>query len=405
MKKYFFLTNSIRSIGGSQLYISRKIEYLKKQDWKVEVYYTDYGSIMVDNLKPFLANYLQVLAVPLNLVSEKQKKRLLESFTPGEQTIIESHLVGLSIWGEYIAKYIGAKHIAYFLCEQFPPLSNGVSDYLKFKLKQNLLYGITSKSIPALFREDFDGIPYGLLAVGCHSSIGGVDSRIEKLPRADYTILSLGRLGKPYIPNMINSVKEFAELNKGNKINVIIIGDSPSRDELLAPLVPIKNVHVLSLGDMSPIPRNVFTVSDVAIATAGCVKITSEQDVPTIVADGNDYEAIGVYGYTTFNCLFRDFDEPQLKITDLLEDVLVKKMYSKKGVLKFEEKEIDYSAHQAVIDQKFDNSYYNVSSIDTSKTFTIEKLVAYCCGWKAYLKYTHFKAQVKRCIKKFFNNK
>lgn len=405
MKKYFFLTNSIRNIGGSQLYISRKVEYLKKQGWEVEVYYTDYGPIMIDNLKPFLANHLQELAVPLNLVSEKQKKRVLESFTPGEQTIIESHLVGFSIWGEYIAKYIGAKHIAYFLCERFPVLTSGISDFLKFKLKQNLLYGITSKSIPALFRENFDGTPYGLLAVGCYAGIGGVDSRIDQLPKADYTILSLGRTDKPYVPNMLLSIKDFAESNKEYRINLIVIGDSPSSNRILETLASVSNVHVLMMGNLSPLPQNVFTLSDVAIATAGCVKITSENDVPTIVTDGNDCEGIGIYGYTTFNWLFRDEDEPQQKIKDLLEDVLVKKMYPKKGVIGNEEQEPDYSAHQAIIDQEFDESYYDVLSIDTSKPLTIENLVARCWGWKAYLKYAHFKVQMKLCIKKIFSNK
>lgn len=399
MKKYIFLTNTIGSVGGSQLYISRKIEYLKTCGWETEVFYADKEEIVIDNLKEFPLNHLQILSVPLGLVSERQKSNVLKCFVPNKHTIIESHLVGYSLWGEYIANYIGAKHIAYFLCEQFPPLSDGVADFLKFKLKQNLLYGINSKSIPALFREDFDGTSYGLTAVGCHSSIGGMNSRIEQLPKADYTILSLGRLDKPYIPNMVESVRIFAESNKSFKVNLIIIGDSLFSSKILEPLESVANLHVLMLGSLSPLPQNAFMVSNVAIATAGCVKITSERDVPTIVVDGNDYEAIGVYGYTTFNRLFRNHDEPQQKIADLLEDVLVKKMYTKIGVSKFEEHELDYSAHQAIIDQKFDCQYYELEKIDKSKSFTIETLVARCCGWKMYLSYMHFKSVIKKTLK------
>mgnify|MGYP003289962207 CR=1 FL=1 len=405
MKKYIFLTNSIRFIGGSQLYISRKVDYLRKQGWQVEVYYTDYGPIMIDNLRLFTANHFPVFCFPIEYVSKKERKKILEKFEPNEETIIETHLVHLSIWGEYIAKYIGAKHIAYFLCEQFPPLSNGVSDYLKFKLRQNLLYGITSKSIPALFRENVDGTPYSLSAVGCHAGVGGIESRIEQLPEADYTILSLGRLDKPYIPNMVESVREFAEIYEEKKINLLVIGDSPFREKLLEPLKSRNNVLTLMLGELTPIPRNAFLASDVAIATSGCATLTSLNDVPTIAIDGNDFYAIGINGYTTSNTLFRNSNEPQLKIKDLLEDVLVKKMYPKKGIFEFEGQELDYSAHQAIIDQEFDKSYYDVLSIDTSKPLTIENLVARCWGWKAYLKYAHLKVQMKLCIKKIFSNK
>lgn len=400
MKKYIFLTNTIGFVGGSQLYISRKVEYLRKQNWDVEVFYeTDEGA-MIENLKPFLQNHLQILSVPFELVSRKQKEKILELFTPCDCCIIESHLIGYSVWGEYVAKHIGAKHIVYFLCEQFPLLDNSMLDFLKFKLKQNLLYGITSKSIPALLGENFDGTPYGLLAVGCHASVGGIDSRIEQLPKADYTILSLGRLNKPYIPEMLASVIEFAKSHKECKINFIIIGDGMSDKLVLSPFVSVNNVKVLLAGSLFPIPLNAFLLSDVAIATAGCVKIASECDVPTIVVDGNDYKAIGVYDYTTSNILFRDFDEPPLKIEDVLEDVLVKKKYSSKGLSKFEKQELDYSAHQVIIDQEFENEYYDVSDICNSKSWSIERFVAYSCGWKVYIKYMRLKSVVKKFLKR-----
>lgn len=398
MKKYIFLTNTIDSIGGSQLYISRKVNYLKMHNWDVEVYYTDYGEVLIENLKPFVTNHLQVLCVPIDCVSRKEREKLLNHFTPNEITIIETHLVHLSVWGEYIAKHIGGKHLAYFLCEHFPPLSDSARAFLRFKLHQKLLYGITNKSIPALFREDFDGSLYKLLAVGAFSAVGDNDERITAIPNADYTILSLGRLDKPYIPFMIASVKDFSEKYNLSKINLIVIGDSQYRDTLFAPLNSIHNIHVFQLGNMSPIPQNVFTISDVAIATAGCVVVTSRNDVPTIVVDGNDYSAIGVMGYTTRNSLFRDVDEPPIQIKSLLEDILIKKMYSKKGVRDFETP-IDYSAHQRVIDQDFDGEYYDVENDYRINRSSIEYIVARFFGWRVYLQYMHTKYVIKKVLK------
>lgn len=398
MKRYIFLTNTIGSIGGSQLYISRKVDYLKKYNWDVEVYYTDFGNVMIENLKPYLPNHLQILSVPFQIVTKKQRKNVLNKFTASEYTIVESHLDGLSIWGEYIAKHIRAKHIVYLLCEHFPPLSDSLGTFLRFKLRQKLLYGITSESIPALFREDFDGSLYKLLAVGAFSSVGGNDERISAIPKADYTILSLGRLDKPYIPFMIASVKDFSEEYNLSKINLIVIGDSQYRDKLFEPLNSIHNIHVFQLGNMSPIPQNVFTISDVAIATAGCVVVTSRNDVPTIVVDGNDYSAIGVMGYTTKNSLFRDVEEPPVRIKSLLEDILIKKMYPKKGI-RNTDSPIDYSAHQRIIDQDFNGEYYDVSGECTSNKITLENIISRCLGWRMYLYYMRLKTIIKRLIR------
>ena len=224
------------------------------------------------------------------------------------------------------------------------------------------------------------------------------DERLSDLPQADYTILSLGRLDKPYIPFMVASIKEFSEKYNLNKINLIVIGDSQFRDDLFEPLNSVSSINVIQLGSMSPIPQNVFTISDVAVATAGCVVLTSKNDVPTIAVDGNDFAAIGVMGYTTSNSLFRNSDEPPIEIKSLLEDILIKKKFPKRGFI-IKESEADYSAHQAIIDMDFDGVYYDVLGGCEYRKITIEYFVARILGWRAYLQYMRTKYIVKKVLK------
>ena len=79
----------------------------------------------------------------------------------------------------------------------------------------------------------------------------------------------------------------------------------------------------------------------------------NNEGIPTIAIDGNDYDAIGVLGYTTNNCLFRNEHEPRIKIIDLLKDILESKNYSRKKIDNYKIEKLDYSSHQAIIDSKF----------------------------------------------------
>ena len=77
---------------------------------------------------------------------------------------------------------------------------------------------------------------------------------------------------------------------------------------------------------MFPFPMKLFDVSDVCIACAGCANLAHQIGMPTITVDNRDHQAIGVLHETTENVIYRSF-EPQIKIADLLEEILIEKKF------------------------------------------------------------------------------
>ena len=372
MKKvYIFLTHSIDNVAGAQLYISRKMEYLASNGWVVDCYYHYQNEIMIDNFVQYAGNYIPELHLKLSWVSEKRKKEIVAriiKYTASELVVIESHTISTAVWGEYFAEKLGARHICYLLSETFPTLSMSMKSFFLYKKEQHLLFGICNKSIPALLKG-YSGLEnLGLAAVGSISfTVEDIyDERVEKIRKADYNILSIGRLEKAYVPDMVQSIITFANEFARSVINVYIIGSSRKKevvDNILCSLHKTPNIQCFYFGYTFPIPRSIFVKSDVCIASSGSVKVAFEEGVPTIAVDGNDHQAIGIYGHTTKETLFRNANEPPVKIADLLKQILVYKQYSNEAGIHIRKGTLDYYEHQKKIDRPYDHTYYPVEKM------------------------------------------
>lgn len=73
MKKYIIFANSISGIGGAQLYILRKINYLLKNAYDPYLIVGDAASIKHAELNQFHTMELQELFFPPNLYSHKKR--------------------------------------------------------------------------------------------------------------------------------------------------------------------------------------------------------------------------------------------------------------------------------------------------------------------------------------------
>lgn len=356
MNHYIFLTTTIRNVGGAQLYIARKQEWLESIGWNVSVFYYNRGNVVIEALKKHSNNFIDELSENVYALSSKQVFAVVSKIIPEncEKMIIESHLVNLCLWGEVIANYANGMNLCYLLCEDFPKLRKYERDYLLSRLDHNLLFGITNNSIPMLLGEFGKTKNRGLLAVGCSANnVDNIAYDLTSLTNSQ-TILCIGRLDKPYVPSIIFELCEFAASHANNDYNVILLGDSADRtiaNTFVEQLSVYKNINVICTGYLFPIPRCIFTKSDVAIASSGSVTVSSNEGIPTIAIDANDFQAIGIFKHTTNHSIYRDF-EPQQRVCDLLEDVLVYKKYPKKIVSNSLHTVLDYSNHLQII-----NSY------------------------------------------------
>ena len=362
MNHYIFLTTSIRNVGGAQLYIAKKQEWLESIGWKVSVFYYNKGRIVIDALKKHEGNFIDELSQNVYVLSSKQLDTVLTRILPihYDKVIIESHLLSLCFWGEIIAYKANGMNLCYPLCEVFPKLKKYERDYFASRLDNNLLFGISEISVSMLLGESEQTKNRQLLAIGCCAdNVADISYDLTSLT-GNQTIISIGRQDKPYVPFVINEICDFISRHAKKSYNVILIGDSADKallDTYIEKLSAYGNVSVICTGYIFPIPRCLFKKADVAIASSGSVVVANHEGVPTIVIDANDFQAIGVFKQTTCNTLYREF-EPLQKVCNLLEDILDKNKFKKVTIADIPHNHLDYSDHLRIIDSYQNGKIY-----------------------------------------------
>lgn len=321
MNRYIFITDSIRPIGGMQLYVAGKSKYLEDNGWKVTVFFPEseestcavksldkYSSGAIWGLwrSPFQWGKLLSRSV-LNIMRSE-----IGTIEPGERVIVESNTSSSAQWGELLASSIGARHICMICNEVFRGKGKTYQEMLpffEFKLERGELKGIAPHSIPLLFdgyRKINPADDLIFFAAEMLPIQDVPDHEIDKLEKADWTICHIGRSEKDYVPLAIEGIARFCEKHKDIKIRVVFVGDTTVRDELIdRKLSGMGNVVVSRLGNKVPIPRCLYSKIDVVIASSGCASYSAAEGVTTIVADAGDGMSNGILGIDTYDDAYR----------------------------------------------------------------------------------------------------
>lgn len=338
MKKYIFLTTSVGNMGGAQMYIANKAQYLESYGWHSVAYCINNYPIIIDYPKSFTWKVIPEFNYSIISLCSKIRNNVIfeiaQDIGQDNEVVIECNYFPLAFWGELLAQKINSKNLVFILQESIPLLKKGEADFLNFKLARLELMNSTDKSLHNIFKSyykpDYSEYKYNILPF-C-SNVISYKSVI--LPRwtydSDYNILSIGRLDKPYIIPMLNQIHLFASHHKKLFFNLIFIGDDSTQKttNIVHSLFrDIPNVSVHLLGYMFPIPIDWIKLADISIASSNSVKVSANEGVPTIAVDSHDFDAIGIYGYTTQNTYLRT-DENRLLISDLLEEVLIQNSYA-----------------------------------------------------------------------------
>lgn len=330
MKRYVFFTNSIRNMGGAQMYIRNKALFLKQHGWTPSVYFYTEGKILIPELQEFAGNRIPDLAYPVTAVGKRKRERILKrictDLAGAEECVIESSIYPNCYWMEEIAKRVKGRNILYILHEGFPQCNEQEISYLKYKLERRELFngieGIKMR-IGKIWEND------NVFLMPSYSNVTApVDYPLE-YDRSHKTILSIGRLDKPYIKPMLEEINIFTKNHKV-EVNLILVGGAAEEsyiNNIKEYLSEKSQIKPYFLGYMFPVPESIVRASDVAIASSGSILVPAEMGVPTIAIDIQDYMAMGVYGCTTSNT-FKRQAEPQLKTADLLEEVLIEGKYT-----------------------------------------------------------------------------
>lgn len=358
-KKYIFFTANIHNMGGMQNYVKSKAEFLERNGWQVYVFFA--GSKEKGCAFPELDKYVSGGVSFLYLSPEKIYgtpyfwsiiNEMLDVIEYGNDSkceyLIESQADYQAVWGEILAKYIGGKNICFLCNERFRGPDRyyvQYMDFFKWKYYRNELAGIANNSLQMLFQDylEVESSPRYKLAAATKDNVEYIESEVvDNLPMREWNIAYFGRCEKAYFPFIVKDIKELALKYSAKEIQFIVIGPiQETQMKMLQDLNDIENLLVSCTGSFSVIPKQLFDKLDVVVAGAGCARTATLQGVPTIVADAKTYQATGICGYTTADCIY---GAAECSYIELLEDVLIYKTYlhGERPTLQFVEQERAY---------------------------------------------------------------
>ena len=360
MKYYIVLQPTIRAIGGEEMYTRNIILSSREKGYVPIVFHSGIGGdkVYIEDLKPFDEYVFPLFRYEPCVVPNYKKLHLIRKIRNilvdyDKNSIIESHEILVAEWGEWIAKNLGICHFAYMLLEHNTLTFRPLYDLFKFKYDRRELAGIVDSTIPDMFMNYCKDIEGRSLPAHCTNVYENIPCPNQfKVRNADYVIGSIGRTNKQYVLPMVDSIIRFVSCHPDKSFIILYVGGSmvkSSEKQLKNRLSMLVNAHLIFTGLQFPLSVDMIRQMDVCLASAGSCQVSYNCGVPTIVIDGNDSKAIGLYKETTNHSLFRSEDEPPIEIEKLLEEVLIQKKYVKSNNLKFVN--VDFSAHWRFIEQ------------------------------------------------------
>lgn len=388
MKYYLFLTNEVGNVGGGQLYIAHKSSFLQECGYKPLVCFFLDTEIKIDAFREYAGNFIREMQMPYGSCTSRIRTQAAEKILEilkrngikkGDEVIFESYNNLTSLWGEWFSVYLQrrgykGRHLFYNIVEHPRFVTGAQKELTLVKFGKGQLKCVK----PTLLQKALPEVDCGdtELTPGESSSRNVVDVECPGMNyerRGNFTILSLSRLDKPYIPYAMAAVAEFCRKHPDEEFDLIVVGDTSDKSVMRNAVKDIekcRNIRLINLGYLFPIPKEVMRVSDVMLGVAGSVRLCYSEGVPSISIDSNDFKAIGIFGEDTETIIARKEDEKPQEITGLLE-----KIYSerdkRKAAREQEEKDperkrvldVDYAKHLKWLDDSEDSNWEEIENV------------------------------------------
>lgn len=332
MKKLYLIFGNISGMGGGQMYIANKVEYLKHNDWAVDVYNIGEGDILIDSLKVFKENRFPEEGQEFFVFSRKRYRNYLEDFERKykdeyEKIVIESDIGQTSIWGEKVAETLGAKHVIFSLPDLYGRYHNWYYEFLWFKYTRNELAGIHPRSMKELFK------PYKHLSDDTRHALKFSNNCtfeecendiLDCFEKKDICLCSISRLEKGYIFPMLDAIVSVAIKHKDRVFQIILVGDTKQKklkDEIVGYGNKVTNVRIIMLGNLSPVPKKLLELTDYFIGTAGAVMASAVNGKISICVTTDKGLPVGIVGLDTVDTLSNKV--MSVSLADYLERIII----------------------------------------------------------------------------------
>lgn len=344
--RHYILLQLIHGSGGVQCYVAAKAKWLEDNGWHVVVISSCHPQTKQKCLIASLNKYISQGNVftrfhPHELpkcIVKKQLRKMIKTIGPikaGEDAIVESWDCETALWGELLSSRIHGRHLFWTANEIFRGDKKYAEkmDYFKFKMDRGeILTDITT--VNYLFEgyytyKESDFIPF----IETEDPIQDVKyEQVDTLQKKDWNICYIGRDKKPYVPNVFKGVEEFSKMHLNKQVQFIVVGKVIEQRALLDS-ISSPNLSIVELGDLYPLPRQLYQKIDVIIAGSGAARHSVDEGALVISTDTNTLQSHGLLGYDTQSSIYSETNEPNYSFAEALERALVTQDWHKKDLV------------------------------------------------------------------------
>lgn len=334
-KTYIFCNHCLSGIGGGQRYVQAKSRWLIQEGWSVYVFHVENGPVLLDFTDVKVINQLELVTSPRALGKRRFGKvirsMLDELPKKSDEVFVESATTYLAFWGEAVARALRGKHLIFNLeeCPETP--TRDEAEFLLFKLARKELASINGDILRRLLSDhaepDADFSKYKLVAFN-ESPFEDIASSYD-FDKSRKIIGCIGRLEKPYVLKMAESVKEFCKAHSECSVLLVFVGDAADshvRDKIASYGDQLDNLAVRIQGYVSPIPRQLVKSFDLVVGKSGAASFCAREDVPTATYALDEDICLGIIGYDVPGGVCAG-TYPEVKLETVLEDVLISEKY------------------------------------------------------------------------------
>lgn len=310
MKKYIMFVNNTSGIGGAQLYILRKANFLLAGGYEVYIITGKVGPIEFKEFKNLrLLEMKYIFLFTPNIFKKNKISKIMDTianfieYNVEDEVYIESHQVELALWAELFAARINSTNIIYAIA----PFTIKRKIYNQFfieKLNKNEFLGCTKSFIRTNFpntktNNNYINIPFDkgeIKILDCEKIADNI---------YDINILTISRIDKTYIKNSIIEIGKFARNNKTIKIKYDIYTNKTSGDKYKELFSIVKeymsqNLVVNLNGPVNPLNNCIFENQDLFIGMGTSILNASSMKLPSLVVDYRNNKYYGFFGQDYF---------------------------------------------------------------------------------------------------------
>jgi hypothetical protein len=175
---------------------------------------------------------------------------------------------------------------------------------------------------------------------------------------------------KPFVEPMLRDVCAFAATHPDKTFQIVLFGGSPDAGDIEKVYAAVKdtpNVSIYVTGPIFPVPKHLLDKMDVFISSAGAARTSADAGYITITIDANDFEPIGVLGYTTNDNVHRNPAIPHSSTAELLHRILIEKEFSQSAptvALSSADFMESFKTHMECLERSCsDKQYYDINKL------------------------------------------